>query len=846
MPTLELEALVRERLLSLSLSRKVVLLTGADFWSTRGDAALGLQPLHLSDGPGGVRGMRWDEREPSVGLPSPAAVAATWDPEGTGFAHGRALASEARRKDVHVVLAPAVNLQRSAFGGRGFEGFGEDPVLVARFGAAVVRGIQSLGVAACVKHYVGNDVEVDRFTADVRVDERVLREALLLPFERAIAAGAWSVMSAYSGVNGTTMTESPLLIDPLRSAWGFDGLVISDWGAVRSTTSAAAGQDLTMPGPVGPWGEQLIAAVQAGTVPEERIDDMVVALCRLAARVGRLDLGDRVAGPPARDASARNASIRGALPPGVAGDHIRDTASSESTIAYARTTAAAGMVLLRNEGGALPLGAGIRRVAVIGEHAHRPRTQGGGSATVVHARRPTPAEALREAMPGVQVTAVPGVRLNEGLEPLDEGRMRMPDSDEPGLLLQFLDAEGRLVLEERRRSAALVWLGDAPVHRARRLRVCTRYRAERAGRTAVGTAADGRVRLSVDRRLVLDAHLEHRTADPATFVDQPWQSVAVELAEESLIEVEHTLPQHEGPFAGVLFLTLGLEPSRRDDESAIAEAAACAEAADAAIVVVGTTEQDESEGFDRTSLALPGRQDDLIRAVAARSALTIVVLVSGAPVLTPWRGDVSAILLAHFAGQELGGALADVLSGSSEPGGRLAQTWPAAEQDALRVVPELNPSTGASVLSDPDGSDLGYRRWLRHGLAPAFGFGHGLGYTIWEPHSVRFGVEPAQECVAVNLTVSLRNVGERSGKHVVQVYAVDEETADAHPLVRLAGSGIVRAPAGAIGSARIEVDPAVLRRWIPGIGWRWRSGTLTLGIGSSLADRWWTLDVELP
>ena len=263
---------LRARVSALSLEQKVRLLTGADFWSAHAEPAAGLRRLVFSDGPAGVRGETWDERHPSANVPSPTALAATWD-EDRAERLGLLLAGEARRKGVDVLLAPTVNLHRTPYGGRHFECFSEDPLLTGRIGAACVRGLQSAGVGATVKHFVANDSETARFTVDVRVSERALRELYLAPFEMIVReAGVWAVMAAYNGVNGHTMTEHPLLREVLKGEWGFDGLVVSDWYACRSLAAAADGLlDLAMPGPAGPWGDALAAAVTAGHVPEEAV-----------------------------------------------------------------------------------------------------------------------------------------------------------------------------------------------------------------------------------------------------------------------------------------------------------------------------------------------------------------------------------------------------------------------------------------------------------------------------------------------------------------------------------------------------------------------------------------------
>ena len=340
------------RTATLSLEQKVRLLTGADFWALHPEPAVGLRRLVVSDGPAGVRGEQWDERSTSANVPSPTALAASWD-EALVEDLGRLLAFESRRKGVDVLLAPTVNLHRTPYGGRHFECFSEDPLLTARIGVAYVRGVQAAGVAATVKHFVANDSETERMSLDARVGERALRELYLAPFEAIVRdGGVWSVMAAYNGVNGQPMTESPLLRDILHGEWDFDGVVMSDWFATRTTAPTAnAALDLVMPGPAGPWGDALIDAVRAGEVDEATIDDKVTRILRLASRVGAVEGSSAAAAPE------------------LAEDEVAATL---------RRAAAAGFVLARNEGAALPLdgsalGAGRRRRAErrCGAHAGR-------------------------------------------------------------------------------------------------------------------------------------------------------------------------------------------------------------------------------------------------------------------------------------------------------------------------------------------------------------------------------------------------------------------------------------------------------------------------------------------
>ncbi|HLK01773.1 MAG TPA: glycoside hydrolase family 3 N-terminal domain-containing protein, partial [Streptosporangiaceae bacterium] len=259
--------------LAIPLEDRITLLTGADTWHTAGNPAIGLRSLTVSDGPAGVRGAAMDERVPASSLPCPSALGATWDPELVALVSGE-LAREARSKGIDVLLGPTINMMRTPLGGRGFECFSEDPVLTARIAAGYVTGLQDGGVAATLKHFVCNDSETGRQQIDVRADERTLREFYLIPFEACVLAGARLVMAGYNRVNGVLMTEHRhLLTTMLKDEWGFAGVAVSDWGGARSTLATAlAGLDLLMPGPDGPWGARLAAAVADGHLAEAEVD----------------------------------------------------------------------------------------------------------------------------------------------------------------------------------------------------------------------------------------------------------------------------------------------------------------------------------------------------------------------------------------------------------------------------------------------------------------------------------------------------------------------------------------------------------------------------------------------
>lgn len=481
----ELDALVA----AMGQAAKVRLLTGASGWRTHAEPAAGLRALVTSDGPVGVRGESWDERETSLVLPSPTALAAAWDEE-LAAELGGLLAAEARHKGVDVLLAPTLNLHRTPLGGRHFECYSEDPLLTARIGAAVIRGVQAGGVAATAKHFVANDAETDRLTVDVRVGERALREVYLAPFEAAVEAGVWVVMSAYNRVNGATMSASPLLAEPLKGEWGFDGVVVSDWGAVRTTVETArAAQDLAMPGPGGVWGDALLTAVRTGAVAQSAVDDKVRRLLRLADRVGALGSPAPVWRPVVPEAGRR---------------------------ALLRRAAAAGTVLVRNAGQVLPLDPrGLRTVAVIGPRAAGPRIQGGGSAEVFPASVVSPLEGIRAALgSAVRVLHAPGVPPERRPAPLTRDVSRDPETGEPGFLVSLLDAQGAVLHSEHRLSGRIV--EPARVDGAATVEIRTLLRPGTTGEWTLAVGGFGPVSLTMRRTDRRGGRVRpgHRRSDP--------------------------------------------------------------------------------------------------------------------------------------------------------------------------------------------------------------------------------------------------------------------------------------------------------------------------------------------
>ena len=809
---------------ALSVAEKVLLLTGADSWRTQGARVLRLRSMTTSDGPAGARGVTLDERHPSSSLPCPSALGATWDIELVREL-ATALGAEARSKGIDVLLAPTINLIRTPLGGRGFECFSEDPVLTARIAVGYVRGVQDAGVAATVKHYVGNDSETERWTYDARIPERVLREMYLIPFEACVReAGVALVMAAYNKVNGTPMTEHiRLLKEVLKGEWGFDGVVTSDWHAARSTTATAlATLDLAMPGPDGPWGEPLARAVADGIVTEKVLDDKVIRLLGLARRVGALGSpgladGADLSSEPGNGAAAQVRMID----PGLL-----------------RRVTAASFVLLRNAGGVLPLRpAELTSLAVVGPGAVRPTIQGGGSAVVMPAAVSTPAAALTDQLAGLaQVTVATGCQIWLTVPEPPAGSLRDPVTGQPGLQLEFRAADGGLLGTEHRTSTALTWWDGVPpgIGWGERGSVVllASFCPAITGPHLIGAAGVGHLTLTVDG-VVLADEATIVPADPVEAMARPGQvraGVDLEAGQPVTVRLAfRPAPDGEGP----LSVRLGITPFA-DDDALLAQAEQTAAAADAAVVVVGSAEMTESEGFDRPTMRLPGRQDELVRRVAAVNRRTVVVVNSGMPVLMPWADDVAAVIQAWLPGQAMGDALADVLLGAAEPGGRLPVSIPRTEADC----PVLRARPTAGRLEYREGLLIGYRGYDAAGTVPLFEFGHGLGYTSWAYESAQVIAGDHHDGHDLELRVVVRNTGSRPGREVVQCYLAGPPDDDATRPVRvLAAFGIAAAAPGESAEVTVRIPARAFARWDEKLdGWIWPHGPFTVAVGRSSRD----------
>ncbi len=775
---------------ALTLQEKATLTAGGNMFSTAPIERLGIPQVNVTDGPNGARGQAY----PGIGgdastcIPCGSALGATWDPDLVERL-GALVGAECVDRGCRGLLAPTVNLHRSPLAGRNFECFSEDPLLSGRLAAAYIRGVQSQGVFATVKHFVGNEAEYERNSVSSVVDERALRELYLVPFELAVReGGVLAVMTAYNRLNGRWLTEQPrYLTELLRGEWGFEGLVMTDWFAVADGgTSLATGLDLEMPGPGRQLGDRIAALVEDGTV---RVDDLDGAVKHLLVGFDRCG---------ALDAPTPPADPKDLLPP---------------DRGLIRQAAAEATVLLHNDG-ILPFDvASLRRVAVLGDHAGTPRIQGGGSARVVERPVASPLDALRSALgPEVEVVFARGCEADRSGTLLGRSVLHAPDGFETEVF-EGLELSGDIVhrgtLEELR---VLVYNPGAQGYPEGdwSMRMRGTVVPTESGLFELALAQSGRARVLMDGKLVLDGFDNPPPPGGSDFFGFASQELAgtVELVAGSPIEVVVEYARVEARIAGVRvgFRTI-------DTDGLLQRAVEAAAGADAAVVIVGTTHEWETEGRDRSTLALPGRQDELVRRVAAANRRTVVVVNAGAPVDLSWADDVGAVLQCWFGGEEMAPAVADILVGTSEPGGRLPTTIPL----RLEHSPSHDNFPGENgELRYGEGLFMGYRGFEHRCIEPRYAFGHGLGYSrfeLGEPVPSTRIFTPGGE---LRVAVEVGNTGSRAGSEVVQCYIAPPAPRLPRPPKELKAFARVHLEPGASTVVELLLDDRSFAYWDPG------------------------------
>ena len=791
----------------MSLEEQVDILAGADFWSVRGNERLGTGWLRVTDGPNGARGGgSLVGGVKSAAFPVGIALGATWDPALTREI-GAALADEVKSKGADVSLAPTCNIQRSVTNGRNFECYSEDPILTAELAVGYIQGLQGAGISATIKHFAGNESEIERTTMSSDIDERTLREVYLVPFEAAVKRGkTWGIMSSYNKVNGTYAAENHwLLTKVLREDWGYDGIVMSDWFGSRSTEPTVnAGLDLEMPGPTRDRGEKLVAAVKAGLVSAETVRERARNMLRLMARVGSLD-DHRAHQEVAEDRPEHRALIRRA--------------------------GAEGAVLLKNDG-LLPLGR-EGSVALIGPNAKVAQIMGGGSAQLNPHYMVSPWQGLVAALGEDALCFAPGCD-NHRFEPMLPGDFKVE-------FFAGKQMQGAPVHTETLTDFMAFWippLGGGKVDPFNfSARVTGTFVPDASGVHRVGVFAAGYAKVYVDGHLIANAWDGWKKG--RTFFEEGCDEVVGEALLEAGRAHQVMVEFCNKPSDNLVFAGLRVGIGRPLGDADIAEAVRVAKAAERAVVFVGRSGEWDTEGSDLESIRLPGRQDELVRAVLAANPNTVVVLQTGGPVEMPWIDDARAVLQAWYPGQEAGNAIADVLLGT-EPGGRLAQTFPRiwAHNPTHSQDREIYPGLNGHVRYE-EGTFIGYRHYDRMGIEPLFPFGHGLSYTSFDLTEV--------VADAGGVSAKVTNSGARAGSTVVQVYVGDQQASVPRPKKELKGFAKVHLAPGESQRVTVALDDRAFAFFDVTAGqWRIEAGAFEISTGFSATDLRSVTVVEKP
>ncbi|WP_420641605.1 glycoside hydrolase family 3 C-terminal domain-containing protein [Candidatus Leptofilum sp.] len=793
-----MEEKIEKLIKNMTLAEKASLLAGIDMWHTVAIKRLGIPSIQVSDGPNGVRGSDDNLGETSVCFPVGIAMGATWNPELIEQV-GVRLASEVRRKRAHVLLAPTVNIHRTPIAGRNFECFAEDPYLSGTIAAAYINGLQKSGVAACIKHFVANDQEYERFSISAEVAERPLHEIYLEPFRIAKEqANPWTVMSAYNRVNGSHASENDTLLhEILKEHWSYDGLVMSDWYGTYSDGVPGGYLDLEMPGPAR-WMnvEKIVTAVQNGKLEEAHIDDKVRRLLRLIERV--------TANQP------ESAKPNNQLPRQVASESI---------------------VLLKNEGNVLPLDADqSQTIAVIGENGKWAQIMGGGSSQVNPDYIISPLEGIQQrAGERTKVEYTIGTLIHRMPPLLEPSWLQAKDGQTAGLTLSYyhnLELAGEPAHSGIATKSELSWFGTVNPFvdpTCFSLRLEGTMRVPETGEYTLHLRSIGRARLWVDGEIKVDNWQAEGEVDRNAAVSLPFSTdKPVSLAVEYITDPE-------SPWRTMRLSCV--PPIAADPIQAAVDLAA---KADVAIIVAGLTREWESEGFDRENMTLPGEQNQLISRVAAANPRTVVVLNAGSPVEMPWLEAVPTVLQQWYGGQDAGNALADVLFGDVNPSAKLPTTFPKRLQDNPAYI--NYPGENGRVHYG-EGIFVGYRYYDKKEIEPLFPFGHGLSYTTFAYSNARLNGESFSTGDPIELSVDVTNEGSRAGQEVVQVYVRDEAAKVERPLQELKAFAKVHLEPGETKTVRLTLTEQSLAYYDTAVhDWVTAPGKFELLIGSSSRD----------
>jgi beta-glucosidase len=801
-PSPAIEARVQALLDQLTLSEKIQLLGGKPGpGSTFPVERLGIPELRMADGPLGIHW--WCEA--ATAYPAVIAAAATWEPE-LWYELGRALGRDCRARGVHILLAPGVNIYRSPLCGRNFEYAGEDPYLAGRFAVGYVTGVQDMGVAATIKHLACNFQEYDRHYVSSDVDRRTLHEVYLPAFKAAvIEGGSGALMTAYNLINGVHCSEHPeLLQEILKSEWGFQGLVMSDWVSVYSGVGAAnAGLDLEMPVAEHMNLATLAPALELGRVTLSTIDDKVRRLLRLAACFGWLDHEQLDASIPHDD---------------------------PQTSAVALELARQGTVLLKNEGGFLPFDSKrTKTLAVVGFGADPAVFSGGGSAFTTPFRATSVLAGLQARLGNVvEILHARGPGSSPELGAFATSRFGSPEGD--GLWGEYFAndrLEGNPVRSRLDPHIDFTWGRKPPIEGVSSRQYSIRWSGwmtpEQTGRHRFfSRSRNSQYRISLGGEVVIDTWAHESNG---------MHQAALELQAGQRYEV--LIEWRKTRVTGLMHFGWRLDDGH---VPGLEECVEVARRADAAVICVGFDPVTESEGYDR-QFALHAQLEKLVLAVAAAQPNSVVVLTAGGNVdMSGWIDQVRGLLHAWYPGQAGGQAVAEILCGDVNPSGRLPATFEKRLEDRSSFASYHDPD-GDLRVDLSDGVFGGYHHFDRHGIEPRFPFGFGLSYTTFRYEALSLSAQTLTGEEMLEVTLELTNTGKRTGAEVVQLYVRDVQARVPRPAKELKGFAKVELESGERRRVSLRIDRSALEFYDAELGaWTVEPGEFELLIGASATD----------
>jgi len=803
-PPILSETAIEERVDSIlsrmTLEEKIDYIGGYQDFYIRPMERLGLPAIKMSDGPVGMRNYG-----PTTAYPATIALAATWNPS-LAAAFGTAIGRDARARGVHIWLGPGLNMHRSPLCGRNFEYLGEDPFLASGIVVPIIRSAQAQGILATPKHYACNNQESCRMTHSSELDQRTLREIYLPAFGAAVMEGnAGCVMAAYNLANGKYCTENEFLNKTiLKNEWGFDGVLMSDWGATHNAIAAAnSGLDLEMPSGAFMNRTNLIPAINNGELSIATIDDKVRRILRVIVRAGFLDRPQEIKSIPLDD--PENAKV-------------------------ALDIAREGIVLLKNEKNILPLDlTTIKSLAVIGPNAHPGVPAGGGSSFTYAFHATSVLDAVKKrAGQNVQVFYDPGISDIDISALADNSIFEHEASDgsiQQGLLAEYysnMQLSGEPAAKGVAQHINFDWKEGSPEILPKdyfSVRFTGSIRPEKTGQYFFAAYSDDGIRVYLDGEPIIQDWSNHSARK---------RSAKRQLESGKVYEIK--LEYYENWGLAVARFCWGFVPDPKDSP-----ACQIAARADVAIVCVGFNSAEESEGMDRSFELLQG-QAELISAVAEKNPKTIVVLNSGGSVSWEgWLEKVPALVHAWYPGQEGGTAVAEILFGDTNPSGKL----PVSCEKRLEDNPSMPQyfSTDGKTCQYTEGIFVGYRGYDQRNIEPQFCFGFGLSYTTFEYKDLKISPDKIRAGEKFSVTFTVTNTGDREGAETAQLYVKDEESRLARPPKELKGFQKIFLKPGESKKTSLELDEKALSCFDPEAKkWVAESGRFQILVGASSRD----------